>query len=126
MTKQVSLSNKVVEKLNRVKSEKESYSQVIERLLANQPKTDAERIYEVFEPFREGICKIISQKMQQPIEILRVICVRLTSEKYYRREEGIDRLVEALEGSLEERGYLKELKENGDRIQEWTSSDRRN
>jgi len=37
----------------------------------------------------------------------------LTSEKYYRREENINRLVEALEGSLEERGYLKELKENG-------------
>jgi Uncharacterized ACR, COG1753. len=115
MTKNVALSDKVIKELNGLKGDKESYSKVIEKLLANQPKTDNERIYKLFEPLKEGICKIIDQKMHQPIELFRVICNKLTSEKYYKRNEGIDRLVEVLEGYLDERGYLKELK-NGSKI----------
>jgi len=105
MTKQVSLSNDVVKELDMLRDE-ESYSQVIRRLLANQPKTNNERIYELFEPLSEGICKIISREMHQPIEIFRVICGKLAGEKYYyKRNESIDKLVETLEGYLDERGY---------------------
>ena len=126
MSKLIAISNEITEELNRLKGEKESYSKVIKRLLANQPKSDAERIYEVFDPFMEAICKIIDQKMQHPIEIFRVICIRFASEKYYSREKSINRLVEFLEGFSEEKGYLKELKEDGNRIQEWAGNNRRN
>ena len=99
MAKQVSLSNEVVKELNLLRGE-ESYSQIIKRLLANQPKTDSARIYEVFEPFREGICKIISQEMQHPIEQFRVICIKLANKKY-KRKDDIDELVRTLAGYLE-------------------------
>ena len=101
MTKQVSLSNKVVEKLDWMKNENESYSKVIEKLMANQPKTGAERIYEVFEPFMEATCKIIDQEMQHPIEIFRVICVNLASKKY-KNKKDINKLADILEEYLEE------------------------
>jgi len=101
MAKNVALSDKVLKELNRLKGDKESYSKVIERLLANQPKTDAERIYKVFEPFMEAICKIIDQEMQHPIELFRAICVKLASKKY-KYKEDINKLVEALGEYLEE------------------------
>ena len=101
MSKLIAISNEITEELNRLKDEKESYSKVIKRLLANQPKSDAERIYEVFEPFMEAICKIMNdQEMQQPIEIFRVICVNLASKKY-KHKEDINRLVDILEEYLE-------------------------
>jgi len=100
MAKQVSLSNEVVKELNMLRGE-ESYSQIIKRLLANQPKTDNERIYKVFEPFIEAICKIIDQEMQHPIELFRVICVNLASKKY-KCKEDINKLVEVLGEYLEE------------------------
>jgi len=101
MAKQVSLSNEVVKELNLLRGE-ESYSQIIKILLSSQPKTDSARIYEAFEPFMEAICKIIDKDMQQPIEILRVICVNLASKKYKHKEEInklVDILGEYLEGS---------------------------
>jgi len=100
MAKQVSLSNEVVKELNMLRGE-ESYSQIIKRLLANQPKTDNERIYEAFEPFMEAICKMIDQEMRHPIELFRVICVKLASKKY-KYKEDVNKLVEALGEYLEE------------------------
>jgi Uncharacterized ACR, COG1753. len=100
MARNVALSDEVVKELNRLKGERESYSQVIKRLLASQPKTDTERIYEVFEPFREGICKIIAQEIQHPIELFRVICVKLASKKY-KYKENINKLAEVLGEYLE-------------------------
>jgi hypothetical protein len=99
MAKQVSLSNEVVKELNMLRGE-ESYSQIIKRLLANQPKTDSARIYEAFKPFMEAICKIMDQEMQHPIEIFRVICVNLASKKY-KYKENINKLAEVLGEYLE-------------------------
>jgi predicted CopG family antitoxin len=97
MAKNVALSDEVLRELNILK-EKEggvSYSQIIKKLLSNQPKTDAERLYEVFEPFKEGICKIITPEMTEPIEIFRIICIELAREKY-KSKENIAKLVEVL------------------------------
>lgn len=95
MVKNVALSDEVIKELNRLKDGGESYSQVIKKLLANQPKTDAERLYELFEPFREGVCKIIVPEMQHPIELFRIICIELANEKY-KCKDDIDKLVEFL------------------------------
>ena len=100
MAKQVSLSNEVVKELNMLRGE-ESYSQIIKILLANQPKTDSAKIYKAFEPFMDAVCKIIAQEMQHPIELFRVICVKLASKKY-KYKEDINKLVEALGEYLEE------------------------
>jgi Uncharacterized ACR, COG1753. len=104
MSKLIAISNEITEELNRLKGEKESYSKVIKRLLANQPKTNAERIYEAFEPFMEAICKIMNDReMQRPIEIFRVICVNLASKKYkYKYKEDVNKLASLLGDYLEE------------------------
>jgi predicted CopG family antitoxin len=97
MAKNVALSDEVLRELNILK-EKEggvSYSQIIKKLLSNQPKTDAERLYEVFEPFKEGVCKIITLEMTEPIEIFRIICIELASKKY-KSKEDIDKLAKIL------------------------------
>ena len=104
MTKNVALSDKVIKELNGLKGDKESYSKVIEKLLANQPKTDGEKIYELFKPFREGICKIIGQELWHPIETFRLICGKLTAEKYKNErkyKKDISKLIDILEEYFE-------------------------
>jgi len=49
----------------------------------------------------DAVCKIIAQEMQHPIELFRVICVKLASKKY-KYKEDINKLVEALGEYLEE------------------------
>ncbi len=101
MVKNVALSDEVIKELNKRKEGGASYSQVIKKLLVNLPKTDAERLYELFEPFREGVCKIIAPEMQHPIELFRIICIKFAKKKH-KCEEDIDKLVEALQGFMDE------------------------
>ena len=97
MVKNVALSDEVIKELNYLKEGGKSYSQVIKKLLSNQPKTDAERLYEVFEPFREDICRIIAPEMREPIEIFRIICIKLANNgKKHKSNGNIDKLVEVL------------------------------
>jgi predicted CopG family antitoxin len=102
MAKNVALSDEIIKELDRIKSGNESYSQAIKKLLYYQPKTYSERITEVFEPFKEGICKIVSQDMLHPIELFRVICIRIVNRRMFK--EDISKLI----GILEE--YIEELK----------------
>lgn len=99
MGKNVALSDEIIKELDKIKSSDESYSQAVRKLLYYQPKTNSERINEVSEPFREGICKIVSPDMLHPIELFRVICIRIVNRKMYK--EDINKLVGILEEYIE-------------------------
>jgi predicted CopG family antitoxin len=79
MTKNVALSDSIIEKLNILKKERnESYSQVISSLLESTYDVDLNEINEYFRKLKQLI-----PQFRDSLEIMRVICVR-----FYRLSES--------------------------------------
>ena len=103
MAKQVSLSDEVIARLDRMKRDR-SYSEVILDLLRNQPKTEQDRLNNAFSDLRSLVSGIFGDEMTEPVEMMRVILIRC--HRYRNDEkllsEQISTLSSALQGALEE------------------------
>lgn len=118
MVKNVALSDEIIKELNHIKKkhlvfgQEQSYSEIIKLLLKQQPKTKTEKINATFEPFRENIVRLISNDMVHPLEVLRVICIRIVIRRNPQDIKDFTGILEEYLNKLKIEEYTNETEES--------------